>query len=324
MKLISIPLCQQRDLEENNNMRDFKMWLNNFENTIASWRYYTDFEKAYENVNKIKNEINLLNRLIGSKNIDNDFEELLNEHPNVLKALPILLATRSNKVIPIKDAEKDYNYDFRKKNITAEEIKDYTKFMRETGVFDLLENHLVDDLTDYIIGVEVGMDTNARKNRTGDAMEDVVESFIAKAGYVKNENYFKEVSTDKIKETWGIDLSEMLNKIDTTAKNKKVKLAKKRFDFVIEESDVLYLIETNFYNVSGSKLNETARSYKMLSEEIGKIKNLNFIWITDGKGWDKARNNLEETFNVLDTLYNINDLKNGIFVKLRESNKIQN
>lgn len=295
--------------------KNFDEWLSKFDDSIASWRYYTDFEKVYNNVNSIKNELNLLNGLIGSKNIENDFKNLIAEYPNVLKAIPILIAKRGDIVI-IKDAIQDYYYSFKKMNYS---IEDYTKFMRKTGIFDLLENHLVSNLYDYVTGVEVGMDTNARKNRTGDAMEDLVESYIVKAGFVKGHNYYKEVTSKQIKDNWNIDLKDVLQKIDNETKNKKVKMAEKRFDFVVENNSILYVIETNFYGSQGSKLNETARSYKMLNEELKKINGIKFVWFTDGKGWNHAKGNLEETFNEMDDIYCIKEMKENIMEKVFKS-----
>lgn len=293
-------------------VRNFNEWLSTFEDSIASWRYYTDFDKVYRNVNKIKNELNLLNGLIGSKNIEQEFKELISEYPNVLKAIPILIAKRE-KVVIIKDAIQDYYYNFTKMNYSIEE---YSMFMRKTGIYDLLENHLISNLYDYVTGVEVGMDTNARKNRTGDAMEDLVESYIVKTGFVKEHNYYKEVTSKQLKEKWNIDLKEILKNIDVETKNKKVKMAEKRFDFVIEKNNILYLIETNFYGSQGSKLNETARSYKMLNEELKKIKGIKFVWFTDGKGWNTTKGNLEETFNEMDDIYCIAEMKDNIMNRI--------
>ena len=292
--------------------RNFTKWLDNFEDSIASWKYYTDFQKVYKNVSEIKNELNLLNGLIGSKNIEVEFKNLVNEYPKVLKAIPILIAKRERVVI-IKDAMQDYYYNFNKMNYS---IEDYIMFMRKTGIFDLLENHLISNLYDYVTGVEVGMDTNARKNRTGDAMEDLVESYIVKAGFVKEHNYFKEVTSTRLKEKWNIDLKNILKNIDMATQNKKVKMAEKRFDFVIQNNNILYLIETNFYGSQGSKLNETARSYKMLNEELKKIKGIKFVWFTDGKGWNSAKGNLEETFNEMEDIYNIKEMKENIMSKI--------
>lgn len=292
--------------------RNFDEWLAGFEDSIASWRYYTDFEKVYKNVNLIKNELNLLNGLVGSKNIEQDFKSLLEEYPNVLKAIPILIAKREKQII-IKDAVQDYYYNFKAMNYS---LDDYITFMRRTGIFDLLENHLISNLYDYVTGVEAGMDTNARKNRTGDAMEDLVESYIIKAGFVKNHNYYKEVTSTQLKEKWNIDLDEVLKSIDRAIKSKDNKLAEKRFDFVVESKETIFLIETNFYASQGSKLNETSRSYKMLNEELKKIDGVKFIWFTDGKGWNRAKNNLQETFNEMDDIYCIKDMKEDIMRKI--------
>lgn len=133
-------------------------------------------------------------------------------------------------------------------------------------------------------------------------MENLVETFIVKAGYVKGENYFKEMYIHEITEKWGIDLSAISN----SGK------AEKRFDFVIKTPTTIYGIETNFYTGGGSKLNETARSYKQIAQEVATIDGFEFVWFTDGKGWESARNNLEETFDVLERLYCIRDLECGI------------
>lgn len=287
--------------------RNFEEWLLGFDDSIASWKYYTDFDKVYSNVNKIKKELNLLNTLIGSKNIEEDFKELVEEYPKVLKAIPILIAKR-NDVIIVKDAIQDYYFNFKNMNYS---IDDYIKFMRNTGIFDLLENHLIANLYDYVTGVEVGLDSNARKNRTGHAMEELVESYIVKAGYIRDHNYFKELTTAKIKKMWNIDLTVIEMKLEAISKDKNKK-AEKRFDYVVKTEKQLYVIETNFYNGSGSKLNETARSYKMIQEEIEKVDSVTFVWFTDGIGWKTAKNNLKETFDTMPNMYNILDMKNGI------------
>ena len=185
--------------------------------------------------------------------------------------------------------------------------------MRKTGIFDLLENHLISNVFDYVTGVEVGMDTNGRKGRTGDAMEDLVESYLLKSGFVRDFNYFKEYTKTDIMSKWGVDLSHIEQKLKGNSQNKN---AEKRFDFVVKTDEMLYVIETNFYAVQGSKLNETARSYKMIETEFKNMKDVTFVWITDGKGWKSARHNLEETFNEMDNIYNINDMKNGIMTEI--------
>ena len=278
--------------------RDFNTWLSGFRNSIADYGYYIDFEKVHRNVDNIKVELNILNSLIGSKNIEADFELLLGKYPEILKCIPLLLAVRANEIYAI-DGDGEFTYEFKKSNQTVEQ---YKIFMRKTGLFDLMTNHIINNLVDYATGVETGLDSNGRKNRGGHLMENLVESFIKKAGFVKDETYFKEMYIHQITEKWGVDLSAISNQGKM----------EKRFDFVIKTENIIYGIETNFYGSGGSKLNETARSYKTLALETDTIDGFTFVWFTDGKGWTSARHNLEETFDVMEHIYNIDDMENGI------------
>lgn len=279
-------------------IRNFAEWLLTFTDSIANYRYYIDFEMIYKNAEIYKVELNMMNSLIGSKNIERDFEYLTNKYPEIIKCIPTLLAVRQYEIIILDDEGNKFEYNFKKMNYSIEQ---YKVFMRETGLFDLLENHLVNNLYDYVLGVECGLNSNARKNRGGHLMEDLVENFIQKAGFKKNETYFKEMYLEQIEEKWKLDMSFISNKNQAT----------KRFDFVIKTNNCIYGIETNFYAAAGSKLNETARSYKMIAEEAKRVEGFEFVWITDGMGWISAKNNLKETFDIMKNLYNINDLKNG-------------
>lgn len=291
--------------------RNFESWLLTMKDSIATWNYYTDFPKVYENVNKLKVELNILNSLIGSKNIEDEFKALLSRYPEIIKAIPILLAKRE-KEIKVIDSKETYVFNFAKMNYTVDQ---YALFMKNSGLFELLQNHIINNLIDYVLGVEVGMDTNGRKNRTGDAMEDLVESYLIKAGLVKGETYFKELNKSDVERMFHLDLSGISNQDKT----------EKRFDFVFKGplGDV-YACECNFYSGGGSKLNETARSYKTLALEAQGISRFTFVWFTDGLGWNSARHNLEETFDVLDTVYNIKDLEDGIAEMLLDAKHVIN
>ena len=175
-------------------MRDFNNWLSGFRESIADYGYYINFEKVHRNVDNIKIELNILNSLIGSKNIEQDFENLVDKYPEVLKCIPLLLAVRANEIYAI-DSEGEFTYNFKKPNLSVEQ---YKVFMRKTGLFDLIENHIVNNLVDYATGVETGLDSNGRKNRGGHLMENLVESFNQKAGFLKDEAYFKEMYIHKI------------------------------------------------------------------------------------------------------------------------------
>lgn len=278
-------------------MRDFNKWLLTFTDYLRTYGYYVDFEKVYKNANIYKVELNILNSLIGSKSIEKDFFNLVEKYPECLKAIPLLLAVRAIEIHAFDD-NGDYLYSFDKMNQSPEQ---YMYFMRETGLFDLMENKITSNLFDYAMGVETGLDSNARKNRGGHIMEDLVEDFIKDAGFIKDENYFKEMYAKNVEALWGIDLGSIINEGKTS----------KRFDYVIKTEKNIYAIETNFYNSGGSKLNETSRSYKNLALEAKNIEGFKFVWITDGFGWKSAKRNLQETFECMDLIFNINDLKNG-------------
>ena len=277
--------------------RDFKEWLKTFRNSICDYSFYGDFNKVYGNVETIKVELNILNSLIGSKNIEADFEKLLTDYPQVLKCIPVLLAVRGREIYTI-DGDGEYLFNFKKMNYSVEE---YKMFMRKTGLFSLISEHVINNLVDYVTGVEVGLDSNGRKNRGGHLMENLVEDFLQKAGLVKGVDYFKEMYISDIEKKWSIDLSNISNQGK----------AEKRFDFVVKKGATIYGIETNFYSSGGSKLNETARSYKTIALESKEIQGFAFVWFTDGQGWHSARHNLEETFDVMDNIYCISDIENG-------------
>ena len=282
--------------------RDFNEWLKTFRSSICDYGYYVNFEKVYGNVDSIKVELNILNSLLGSKDIENDFEKLIAKYPQVLKCIPILLAVRGNEIYAI-DGDGEYLFNFKKMNYS---VAEYKMFMRKTGLFDLIANRIVNNLVDYVTGVEVGLDSNGRKNRGGHLMENLVEDYLVKAGLVKGTDYFKEMYISDVEKRWNLDLSSISN----TGKTEK------RFDFVVKKGNTVYGIETNFYTGGGSKLNETARSYKTIAIEAKDIKGFAFVWFTDGIGWKSAKHNLEETFDVLDNIYCISDLENGIMTKL--------
>ena len=283
-------------------MRDFDKWLALFRPSIADYKYFVDFEKVFKNVEAVKIPLNILNSLIGSKNIEAEFENILAKYPETLRCIPVLLAKRELDIMAM-DEEGQNDFHFNEFNY---EISDYTKFMRKTGLFDLIQNHVVNNLVDYVTGVETGLDSNARKNRGGHLMENLVESYLVKAGLKKGETYFKEMYIHEIEKRWNIDLSSISNKGK----------AEKRFDFVVKGKDIVYGIETNFYTSGGSKLNETARSYKTITMETKDLDYFRFVWFTDGWGWGSTRNNLKETFDVLEHLYCISDLEDGIISKV--------
>jgi type II restriction enzyme len=279
-------------------MRNFNEWLDKMRPSINGYNYYVDFEKVYANVDAIKVELNIMNSLIGSRNVEQDFKELLKKYPEILHCIPTLLAVRYNEIYA-QDEEGAFIYNFSKMNCSVEQ---YIIFMKKTGLLSLIGEHIINNLVDYCLGIETGLDSNGRKNRGGHQMEDLVEGFIKKTG----SEYYKEMYLTDIENKWNVDLSAISAEGTST----------KRWDFVVKTSSTIFVIETNFYSGGGSKLNETARSYKMIAEETKGIPNVEFVWVTDGGGWRSARRNLEETFNVLEHLYNISDMEQGVFSSL--------
>lgn len=279
-------------------MRNFNEWLGNMRTSINGYDYYVDFQKVYENVDHIKVELNIMNSLIGSLNVEEAFKALYSKYPEILKCVPTLLAVRQSEIYA-QDDDGAFLYDFDNPNYSVEQ---YLTFMKKTGLLDLISNHIVNNLVDYVLGIETGLDSNGRKNRGGYQMENLVESYIKKA----NVEYYKEMYLTEIESKWNVDLSAISARGTTT----------KRWDFVVKTQNHIYVIETNFYTSGGSKLNETSRSYKMIAEEAESIQNVDFVWITDGGGWKSARRNLEETFNVMPYLFNIQDMENGAFLSL--------
>ena len=201
-------------------MKNFDEWISGFRESIAGYKYYADFPKVFENVDGIRIELNILNSLVGSRDIEADFEKIITEYPQTLKCIPMLIAKRESEIF-VTEPGNTLCYNFNRKNYSLEM---YKTFMRETGLFDLLQNHIVSNLVDYVTGVETGLDSNARKNRGGHEMENLVEGYLVKAGFTPDETYFKEMYISTIEGKWGIDLSCISNKGKT----------EKRFDFVVK------------------------------------------------------------------------------------------
>ncbi len=283
--------------------RNFDDIVNSLKDSIATYDYFVDFEKVYRHIDEVKVELNILNSLIGEDNIEEAFSKLLIEYPKVLGVIPILLAIRKGEISIIDGEIIIYSF----KNINRD-IKDYVKLLKESGLEELIRTKKIKNLVDYVIGVEVGLDTNARKNRTGTLMEAIVESYIKK---IPNVEYIKQATKIHIKERFNINVLENL------VLDEKNGETNKRFDFAVKsKSGKVLLIETNFYSGGGSKLNETARSYAKLANDMKNINEVEFVWITDGIGWKSTKNNLREAYQVINHLYTIEDLNSGVLEKI--------
>lgn len=260
----------------------FKIFLSQLSETNATLDYFTDFKKIKDNVNKIAIKLNQLNYLIGKSDIEAAVKELYEENPKSFEVLDILIAIRKNK--NAKTFNKKGEIVMLDTYFTSPES--ICEYIEETGLGEIFRNKDVKNLVDYVFGVEVGLDTNARKNRGGENMSKAVSLFFDKAKVF----YKKEVSNTAFPEilSLGADV--------------------KRFDFVIKTKKKTYLIETNYYNSGGSKLNETARSYSDVAPKINQYESYEFVWITDGQGWLSAKNKLEEAYSIIPSMYNLETL----------------
>lgn len=289
---------------------EFEILKNTLQDSIFTWDYFTDFEKVKINVKKVEKELNILNYLIGKKNIEEEFIHLIEEYPNIRKALPLLIAVRRDKltetpIITNIDTLIPENKQYIFFNELDKNIKDELLiFFKETGLKEIFQNEYIKNLVDYCFGVEVGFDTNARKNRTGTLMENLVSKFL-KEFCQDNQNfsYIEQATQKRIKEYFNYDIE-----IDKNSR---------RFDFALynKTTKKIYLIEVNYYSGGGSKLKATAGEYQYLYDFL-KTQNIDFIWITDGKGWLTALNPLEETFNHNDYVINLEMLKNNILTDI--------
>lgn len=272
----------------------FRIFLSQLSETNATLDYFTDFNKIRNNVNKISIKLNQLNYLIGKENLEEAIHELYAENPKVFEVLDILIAIRKNK------NTKTFNNrgEIVVMNTYFSSPKLVYEYITETGLADVFRNKDITNLVDYVFGIEVGLDTNARKNRGGDNMSKAVSLIFDKAGIF----YKKEVRNTIFPEivSLGADV--------------------KQFDFVIKTQKKTYLIETNFYNTGGSKLNEVARAYSDVAPKINQYENYEFVWITDGQGWLSAKNKLEEAYNIIPSVYNLSTL--GEFVERVKEEKV--
>ena len=273
----------------------FNYLTSNLKETIKSWDYFVNWKKVIKNYRDVETSLNLLNTLIGKENIEEEAKQLLTEYPKIIGVVPALLALREKKIGLLSDVKsfqtKEFNFS---KGIS---VDDAVLFLKCSGFLDLISNKSIKSIPDYFIGVEVGLDTNGRKNRSGTAMETLIEFFVSDICKRNGWDYIAQATADKIKSKWN--------------KNITVKKSSKRIDFAINTPNKLYLIETNFYGGGGSKLKSTAGEYADIYRQWTNDGH-QFIWITDGFGWKSTTRPLRDTFNSTDYILNIDMVQKGI------------
>ena len=267
--------------------KDFNLFMSQLKETNQTLDFFCDFEKISQNVEDVKLSLCMLNSLIGAADLRKSVETIWSRDRRAFSVMDILIAVRTRDKKKIIDSIGNC--------VPMEDlftsVDGVMAFLQDTGLADIFQQQRVKDLVDYVFGIETGLDTNARKNRSGHIMERTVANILSQAGV----NFRQEVYSSEwpaITEALGDD--------------------EKRFDFVIETASKTYLMEVNFYSGGGSKLNEVARSYSDIAPKINAVEGFEFVWITDGIGWKSARNKLQEAFGIIPSVYNLTSMQEFI------------
>lgn len=267
-----------------------------FKEKITKWDYFVNWKKVFINVELFEKELNILNYLIGKSDLKTEARKLFKEYPQVIRAIPTLIAVREGAIEILIDSKNfKYKYlDFFDVDFDDEKLNDYVDFIINTGLGAIISDKKIKNLVDYATGVEVGLDSNGRKNRGGTLMESLVEEFVSDTCENSGLKYMAQANAKKIKEQWGLNIV-----VDKSSRN---------LDFAINKKGKLYFIECNFYGGGGSKLKSTATEYIEMNRYWNK-QGIEFIWITDGAGWRSTLKPLREYFDKADYLLNLEMLK---------------
>lgn len=270
-----------------------------------TWDYFINWEKVFSGVEKYKIELNILNSLCGSKDFKNDFVNILTKYPEVISVFPLLIGIRDDRV-SVLDIEKlpDFeflHFDFKRRGLTFDEIERFYDFFDLSGIKKMILDGGLMSLKDYSFGVEVGLDTNGRKNRGGTMMEKIVGDLLRSVYGLTEDEILGQSNSNSVMEKWNVILP--------------VDKSERRPDYVIYRNKKLFWIETNFYSGGGSKLKSTCGEYQYLFD-FCKKNNVELVWITDGNGWNSTLKPLKETFIHTDYVFNLNMLKDGIMNEL--------
>ena len=267
--------------------KDFNKFMSQLQETNQTLDFFCDFDKIAANVDNIKLSLCMLNSMIGTNDLRRSVETIWNRDRSAFSVMDILIAVRSEgKKVVLNSAGDCIILD---ELFTS--IDGVMEYLEETGLADLFRQKKINDLVDYVFGIETGLDSNARKNRSGHVMEGMVARILDKNGV----RYRQEVYSSE----WS-EITKVLGDDE------------KRFDFVIQTPKKTYLTEVNFYSGGGSKLNEVARSYSDIAPKINSVPGFEFVWITDGIGWKSAKNKLQEAYSIIPSIYNLTSIKDFI------------
>jgi type II restriction enzyme len=265
--------------------------------TIHRSDWFVDWQRIKANVAPHVRELALLNTVVGSENIERDLAALIADYPKVLRVMPLLLASREHSFDVMVDAKNLIveRFDFEGKSPTKDDVASCIRFLRDSGLLGILSDRRIKSIADYYFGIEVGLDSNARKNRSGELMESLVENFVVETAGELQAEYMAQATAAKVKSAWDFNL--MMDK------------SERRVDFAIFKDDHLFLVETNFYGGGGSKLKSTATEYCEMFERYSAQHNVDFLWITDGFGWKGTQPPLREYCRKADYLLNLTTVR---------------
>ena len=263
--------------------KDFDKFMSQLQETNQTLDFFCDFDKISQNVEDIKLSLCMLNSLIGSSDMRKSVETIWNRDKSAFNVMDILIAVRSEgKKKVLNNLGQSVVLDS-----LFESIDGVMEFLENTGLAEIFQSKKINDLVDYVFGIENGLDSNARKNRSGHVMEGMVARILS-----ENDIKYRQ-------EVYSSEWPEITNVLGDD---------EKRFDFVIEAENKTYLMEVNFYSGGGSKLNEVARSYSDIAPKINSVPGFEFVWITDGIGWKSAKNKLQEAYSIIPSIYNLTDI----------------
>ena len=265
--------------------------------TNRTYDFFVNWKKVQSNIEKFKIEIGILSTLTRSKSFEKELEAILLEYPKTAQVLPLLIAMRDARFDVLENLENAsvYTFDFSQK-LTKNSAQKILDFVKQSGIASSLFTQ-IKVLHDYLYGVEVGLDSNARKNRSGSFMENIIgQSLDEIRQSVKNVEIFPKGTFRNLATKHGLPIPHSLR--DRTP------------DFSIRRGNQLLSIEVNFYSGQGSKPQEIVDAYINRQREL-KRSGWEFIWITDGNGWRKGQNQISKAIEQMDFVMNISFVKKG-------------
>lgn len=263
---------------------EFATFMSQLKETNQTLGFFCDFDKIHDNVEDIKLSLCMLNSLIGADDMQSAVETIWRRDKSAFNVMDILIAVRSEGKKKVLNSLGECVV----LDSLFESVDGVMEFLNDTGLTEVFQSQKITNLVDYVFGVETGLDSNARKNRSGHVMENVVAEI------------FENNGVDYRTEVYSSEWAEMTKALGDD---------EKRFDFVIETPQKIYLIEVNFYSGGGSKLNEVARAYSDIAPKINAVDGFEFVWVTDGIGWNSAKNKLQEAFNIIPSIYNLTSIE---------------